>query len=1361
MTAVDGDRVSLARKALIEARLRRPGRPAGSSRIPRRTNPGDAPLSAAQLQLWYLNQLAPDSTAYNELITVRKDGPFDATAFTWAFNEVIRRHEAWRTTFVMIGDEPCQVVHEHEPIDLPVLDLGHLPYAEAENTAARIAAENTSQPYDLAGGPLLRPVLVRFSATHHRLYLALHHLIFDGVTLYQIVLPELVALYDAHRAGVALELPEPPIQYSDYAVWEREWVHGPEAGRRLDRCRARLAGTAPLHLPLDHPRPARQRFRGSMVPLTIDATTGQSLRQIAADHGATLFQLLATVYAYWLRSYTEQDDVVFATAHDLRQSPHLQSMVGYCLTPVVLRINVPEHSTCLDLLARMRTEVLDALGCAMPFEHLVRAIDPPRDQRRNPLFQTAFVLEPPMVDTDPAWSIHQMETAVGELVGQSKFDVSVELDERGDGQICGRLIYDTDLFDAGTAQLMQSHFARLVRNVATAPDLALSELSRPDAQDLRRQLDEFNPPPLPVPDAAHERCIHTLVVDQATRTPDAVAVVVGDQHLTYADLLAASQQVAARLAEAGAGPGVVVATSLDRSIQLVPALLGVLLSGSAYLPLDLNQPESRSRFMIADAGATVLLTDSINRTQFGAAELAVVDLARDAPQCRDDLVARFSATDSDPHDLACVIYTSGSTGTPKGVELEHRNLVNLILAWPHAIGLSDADTVVSVASYTFDVSVGDIFTALTTGATVVLATDAQTKDPLELAALIERCGASIMAATPTTWSMLVGAGWTGRPGLVAASVGEPLPDGLARELGQRCRAVWNGWGPTETTVYAGGGFVEPGEPVTVGRPLPGVRIYVLDKAARPLPCGVPGEIYVAGNGVSRGYVNRPEESAQRYRPDPFFTGERMYRTGDRGRLLADGRLQHLGRYDNQAKVRGYRIELGEVEAVLAGHPGIAEVAVAAHDDGTGGRQLVAYLVGTDDGIGDADVRRWARGRLPGYMIPGLIVHLPALPMSVSGKLDRAALPAPPPPRQPTPITAAEAQPTTSDQRHLSDIWVELLPAAVDCDRSVLDPRRDFFELGGHSVLATRLLVEVARRLGISIPVADFLEHGTTLAGLTALVDEIRVCGPLTTEPPGGGDSLFFVYPDLASSMSLRHLSSVWEREHRVHPLITPPLAGRTGGARTIEELAELLLQTIRTAQPFGPYRLIGYSFGGLLAYEVARLLHAEGEHVAWLGLLDTPTPEVFRRMLRRWKSLSGRLARLRESQRSQLVTEYAANLWWSAREKLAAAGLTGRRPGEQFDIRHAWQIMLDCTSQGHGVPMNLFVTSDTVVQAGSATLGWAYHHRGPVQVHRAPGDHDSLLSEPLTRQFTTLVSASLRDRSTDIQIDTTVEERTP
>jgi len=1005
-------------------------------------------------------------------------------------------------------------------------------------------------------------------------------------------------------------------------------------------------------------------------------------------------------------------------------------MVSYRrLTPVVLRISVAETSTCIDLLTRMRTEVLDAMGCAVPFDRLVRAIDLPRDQRRNPVFQTALVLEPAMLEADPTCSINQVGTAVDPLVGQSKLDILVGLGERSDGRISGRLIYNADLFETCTAQLMTSHFVRVLRNVATTPDLPLAELSRPDEQDRRRQLNEFNPKPLPAAIAAQDRCIHDLIVDQATRTPDMVAVVVGDQKLSYRELLGQSQRIASRLTEAGAGPGVVVAICVNRSIQLVPALLGVLLCGGAYLPLDSNQPESRSLFMIADAGATVLLTDSIHRFQRAPSDIKVVDLSHNTTPSPDAAVPAFIPANCSPQDLAYVIYTSGSTGTPKGVQVEHRSVVNLMMALPAALGLSDADTFLSVVSYTFDGSVGDIFTTLALGATLVLATGAQTKDPRELADLIECCEATAMSATPTTWSMLIGAEWSGRPGLLAVCAGEMLPDRLARELRQRCRAVWNGWGPTEATVFAGGGFVEPAEPVTVGKPLPGIRIYVMDNRGRLLSCGLPGEIVIAGRGISRGYVNRPEETACRYGLDPFVDGDRMYRTGDRGRLFADGRLQHLGRYDDQVKIRGIRIEPAEIESTLREHPEVAACAVVGREAPSGEQRLVAYIVG--EGPPDADARDWLRHRLPEYMVPAAFVRLSALPTTVSGKLNKAALPAPSPHRT---VRPGGNCPANNTESRVAALWTDLLRVPVT------DVHADFFDIGGNSLLAGRLLWEVQRTFSITLSLPIFLANGTTVAKIAALLDADGARATDEAEPGPQAERvpppLHFIFPDLFSATSLRHFAARWVAGQPVHPLIMEQLGGRFDRSIGIEHRATEALSMIRQQQPHGPIALIGFSVGGILAYEIARQLTDAGEQVCWLATLDAKAPPMAQTptLRRRLRSLRRRPARQRWSKYCEAALRALRH----------GPGAVWRMDGH-YDIRGAIALARRYERSGHDVPMHAFVTQGSAADTGSESLGWADFHNGVLTVHRLAGDHLTVLDQPQVEEVVRMVLKSLRE----------------
>jgi amino acid adenylation domain-containing protein len=1321
MTAVNTTRLAEARRTLLEQRLRGTGTAAAARPVTPRTGSGPAPLSVSQRQLWYTSQLAPESVAYNELVTFRKTGPLDTEALRSALTEVVRRHQAWRTRFPLIDGEPRQVVDEPPDFDLPLLDLSHLPFAEAESHATALAAADTRQPYDLATGPLIRPRLVRMAADQHRLYLGLHHLIFDGVTLYRIVLPELVALYDAYASGLPSPLPGPELQYPDYADWERDWADGPIAAARIARWRSRLADATPVQLPLDHPRPPRQRYLGGIVPLRIERATVERLRAIGRRSGGTLFHAVAAAYAWWLHSYTGTTDIVFGTASDLRQRPELSALVGYCLTPVVIRGDVSGEPTFAELVDRQRGAVLDSLGDVVPFESLIRNLGISRDPRSNPLFQTMLVLEPPMIAPDAHWSVHQMESAVGDTVGAAKFDLTIELDERPEGHIDGRFIFNADLFDRATAREMARHWIRLLDTAAGDPNRPMPELDLLDPAQRHRQLTDWNPPAV---EPVSRRCVHELITEQAERTPDTVAVQIGESRLTYRQLDDRAEDVATRLIAAGAGTGTVVAAFLERSPDLVAGLLGILKSGAAYLPLDPRHPHERSAFMLDDAGARVLLTDT--RPPASLTDTVETVISLDGTRRPQNPPRPAPSRPASPADLAYIIYTSGSTGRPKGVLVEHRNVMNLMATLFPRFGVTDTDTVLSVASYTFDMAVGDIFCTLGTGARLVLATAEQATNPAALSSLIASSGATYLMATPTTFSALLTAGWPGGDRLIAVPAGEPLTDALADTLLGRCRAVWNAWGPTEATVITGAARLTKGDTVTVGTPLPGVAVYVIDQRGRLLPPGVPGEIAVGGAGVARGYLNRPEENARRFLADPYATGGRMYRTGDRGRFLPDGRLQHLGRYDDQVKIRGFRIEPGEVEAVLCEHPDVAAGAVLAREAPTGDRQLVAYLVGEAGRPTDADVRTWLRARLPEYMVPAAFVHLPSLPTTASGKLDRTALPGPESPHGP-----ADQRPRNADEERVAALWTELL--GVD----VADVHTDFFDLGGHSLLAARLIAEIDRKFGVPLPLLDFLEQGTTVARLAALLTRPRT--PTSVSPSGQPPPVYFIYPDIPCAMSLRHIAAEWGDEQPVHPLIPAQPGGRFDLSQGVEQLAEPLLATIRQQHPHGPYTLAGFSLGGLLAYEIARRLTESGEQVDWLGVLDTPAPptaQILKARLTPW----ARFHRLRTLPVGQRWAKYVEVALRTLRH-----GPNAPSPQERYDFRGAVEIACGYTRPGHRVPMTLFVTDDSAAEVDAALLGWDHFHQGTLEVRPLPGSHVTLLDQPQVGEVAQIVLSALQD----------------
>jgi amino acid adenylation domain-containing protein len=1325
MTSIDTDeaaRIVQMRRALLERRVRAAGITPPVSELPAVSSlkvSGPMPLSASQSQMWYQSQLAPDARMLNEVVEIRKTGALDIDALRRALTEVVARHEALRTTFDLIDGVPHQIIREPMEVDFPISDFSDLTTANAVARAVDIVTTDSLRPYDLADGPLIRPRLIRIAENDHRLYVGLHHLIWDGLTLNRVVFPELVVLYRSYTTGVPSALRRPPAQYVDYTQWELDWIRGPETAKRIERWRDRLADITPTQLPLDHPRPSRQTFAGGTIPLTIDHYTVEALRTAAQAAGSTLFHALAAAYAWWLHLYSESAEVVFGTPHDLRQRSDLFSVAGYAVTPVVVRCEVSGEESFTSLVSRTGRVVTEALSDAVPFETLVSELGVARDARSNPLFQTSLVLEPQLTSPADDWSLHLMETDVRDALGSTKFDISIELDERPEGDLAGRFFFSTDLFDRETAREMLSHFCRLLQVVAAEPEILMGEHDSLTTDDSQRQLG-WNPV-THEGISSHPQCVHEVISAQVERTPDAVAVEVGDATLTYRQLDDRAAAIAARLADEGAGIGSVVAVLLDRTPDLIAALLGILKSGAAFLPLDPRQPAARNSFSVNDAGASIIVTDRPLPAGWEADAASVVDI-------RESWSSRGCHVAVSPGDLAYVIYTSGSTGRPKGVLIEHRSVANLMGTMFRDMGVTAADTVLSVASISFDVALGDIFCALACGARLVLASSEQATEPVALSRLIADSGATYMMATPTTWAALVASGWNGNRHLAAASIGETLPDGLAKALLQRCGQVWNTYGPTEATIIDTVVQLADGDTVTVGKPFSNVRMYVIDPEGRLQPVGVPGEIAIGGVAVARGYHNRPEEQARRFVDDPFYAGGRMYRTGDRGRFLPDGRLQHLGRYDDQLKIRGFRIEPGEIESTLCEHAGVNSCAVVVNEAPNGEKQLVAYIVDEPGCPAEAEARDWLRRRLPEHMIPSSFTFISELPTTASGKLNKAALPVPAP-RETS--GTGDQLPRDDTERRVSALWAELLAAPVT------DVNADFFDVGGHSLLAARLIFKVQREFGVAPSLAAFLDSGRTVAGLAALINAENGDGTdeITSDQP-----VHFVFADLASAVSVRHFKDLWAEDQSVHVLIPEQPDGLFDASVTVEQHANQAFSVICERQPEGPLALAGYSIGGAVAYEIARQAVDAGRTVEWLGIIDCLAPSMAH-MEREHQTLRWRFSRIRRRPAREQLTKYLE----VGRRLLRSGALW---PHRDFDYHGAAEIACRYHLPGHDAPMHLFASQGTVFDAETELLGWDDFHKGSVIADQLTGDHVSILEHPLVDQLAQMMIESLHKART-------------
>jgi amino acid adenylation domain-containing protein len=1323
--------LSPAKSRLLERALAGAPRSSQPSRIPTRRQDAPAPLSLGQEQIWFFSQLSPELGIYNEGATIRRRGPLDVEALRLALDEFVRRHEIWRTCFPLTDGGPVQVVLPPPHHELPLTDLSGLPREEREAEAVRLATEDARAPYDLAHGPLVRPRLVRLAEDDHRLFLGLHHIVFDGVSLYRIMLPELVALYEAFAAGRPSPLAEPELQFGDYAAWQRE-ASEEATLRALEYWRHQLAGELPAgQLPLDHERPPAQGFRGEIEHLEVGRDLVQRLRELAVEQEVSLFMVLSAAFTTLLHRYSGADDVIYGTPVDVRNRPELQSMLGFCLNVAVVRTEVRGDPGFRELLRRVRDVTLSALTHEVPFDRLVRELRPERDLSANPLFQVMFGLEPPSPQVDSDWGVHQMDVGVG----TAKFDLNLEQDERPEGHVSCRFVYNADLFDRETVRRLAGHWLNLLEAIATDPGRRLSELPMLGDTESRRLLVEWNSTEAEIPEIS----LDGLVERQVAERPDETAVEFEGSALTYRELDERANRLAHRLRELGAERDRPVAICVERGLDMVVAVLATLKSGAPYLPLDPTHPAERLALMVEDSGASVVVTQSwlLGRLPRRAGSTATLCVDQEADRLAG-LPASRPQGGAAPGDVAYLIYTSGSTGRPKGVLVPHRGAVNTVLAMAEALDFGPPDALLAVTTLSFDISVLELFMPLALGGRVVIGGPRSASDPQELSSLLSRSAATLLQATPSTWRMLVQSGWEGAPGLTALSGGEPLPRDLADQVLDRCGAVWNGYGPTETTIYSTLARVERGDRVTIGFPISNTRLHVVDRHGNRLPVGVPGELWIGGAGVTRGYHGRPELTADRFVSDPFSSvaGERLYRTGDLVRMLEGGEVEHLGRIDQQVKVRGYRIEPGEIEALLLEHPAVREAVVVSHELSPGDVRLAAYLVAVGAPAPETEeLRDRLRSRLPEYMVPSAFLILQGLPRTTSGKLDRKALPEPQAAYASRPVEHARSELEAA----LTEIWAGVL-GLTEVSRE-----DDFFALGGHSLLAVRLVNEVERRFERSLPLSAIFQQGSTVAGQARLLEESTAAAaqvsPLVVpvRSTGSREPLYVVQPDQSGLLALRHLLNRLDGEQPVTAIVPRTEDGRFDPERGIDTMATEMLAALRATQPHGPYRLAGFCLGGLIAYEIARRLREQGEEVAFLGLLDTMTPDISLALADAAETASGRL-------RERLMTD--RRRWPQALLTRLRSLVGARHPMAEtaaVDIGGAASVIREHRFEACDAPLTVIASRWYGRWAGDPSLGWRRRHAGLIAVEAVPGDHNSVLLKPHVARLSAALKRALED----------------
>ncbi|WP_051731871.1 non-ribosomal peptide synthetase [Kitasatospora phosalacinea] len=1029
-------------------------------------------LAPEQERLWFLARLHPDSTAYNVPFAFRLREPLDPVALELALHRLVERHEALRTLYPERDGAPVARVLPAAPPALPRSDFGGLPPQEAARRADLLAAEQAGTPFDLAAGPLLRAHLVSFAEDDHQLLLTAHHIITDAWSD-DLLLRELNTGYRDVLAGGAAEHPPAP-RYRDWAARQQRLAHGERAAEAAAWWRRELAGVPPLlELPTDAPRPSVQRFRGDRIGTDLPAGLVERLGALAAQEDGTLFMALLAGFSALLHRHSGQSDLVVGTPVANRTDPAAEEMAGFCVNTLPLRCDLSGTPSFRELLRRSRERVLDAFDHQqLPFGRLVEALAPPRSAAHGPLVQVMLVLQntPDRAPAGPGggpWTAQPARAGAGGSI----FDLTLYLSHAAGG-LHGEWEFDTDLFGAERIAGLGRQLELLLSGAVDDPDAPVAALPLWTGPERARFLRPGGP-------AAEPVCLHEMVRAQARRTPDAVAVEAAGEHLTYAALDRRSDAAARALRAGGVGPEDVVAVACERSAELVVALLAVLKAGAAYLPLDPENPRDRLEYLLADSGTAHLLT-----LERHLAALPVPPGVRPLLLDRLPPGADGPLPAVDPRQAAYLIYTSGSTGRPKGVLNQHAAAANRIRWGQRAFPLGPDSVVLQKTPVHFDISVWEVFWPLASGATVVLARPGGHRDPRYLARLVAERGVTDLHFVP---SMLPA--FLERPETAGCTAlrrvycsGEALPPALRDRLFAELPGVelHNLYGPTEAAVEVSHWHCRPGDPtVPIGTPIDGAALYVLDELLNPVPPGVPGELYIGGVPVARGYHGRPGLTGRSFLPDPYGApGARMYRTGDRGRWRPDGAVEYLGRTDHQVKLRGHRIELGEIEAVLREHPGVADAAAVLRPGAGGDPRLVAYLApaagpARDDDALAASVRALAAARLPDYMRPAALVVLERFPLTPSGKTDRSALPDPGPGAAPAPGRTA---PRTPVERELAAIWAaELGVTGIGVDDG-------FFELGGHSLLAARVMARVGTAFGVDLPLSAVFEL-PTVAGL--------------------------------------------------------------------------------------------------------------------------------------------------------------------------------------------------------------------------------------------------------------------------------------
>jgi amino acid adenylation domain-containing protein/non-ribosomal peptide synthase protein (TIGR01720 family) len=1051
------------------------------------------PLSFTQQRLWFLDQFRPGDTAYTNCSAFRLNGQLDIIALEHSLQEITRRHEVLRTTFVERDNQPGLLIHAEMQIELPLIALDAQTVEEQEHAVCELIQREIDQPFDLVQGPLARYRLFRLKPDEHILVTIISHIITDGWSL-GIFNQEIAQLYGAFKQRNPSPLPDLLLQFADYAYWQHQWFKGEIQQHELAYWKEHLQGVPTLlELPTDHPRQAIQAGWIALHHFEFPLELTRKLHALSQQENTTLFMLLLAAFNVLLYRYTCQTDVVVGTVIANRPSKQLEALIGFFANTLALRTKLAESLTFREVLSEVRKVALGAYTHSeAPFDQVVNSLRLEQNLSHAPLVQVAFFLQ-----DEQMYRPHFGDLQVTPFPflpfpfrsGSARFDLLLEMTETGAG-LQGSFEYDSELFEAETIARLAGHWQTLLESIVAAPQLAISQLPLLTATEQRQLLVDWNATALPFPEHI---CLHRLFEEQSARTPLALAVRFEDQQLTYGELNQQANQLAHYLQGLGVGPDVLVGVYMERSLEMLVALLGVLKAGGAYVPLDPKFPQERLSFQLDDAQITILLTQERLRARMAVLPQHVLHLDTQWPEVA--LQPDGNPTSHVlPTNLAYMIYTSGSTGKPKGVQVLQRGVVNFLLSMQQQPGLTQDDVLLAITTISFDIAALELFLPLLVGAQVVIASQEVVADSTRLASLLATSGATVMQATPATWRLLLDGGWSGLPQLKALCGGEALPRELASQLLAHTRELWNLYGPTETTIWSTIAQVKAEDgAVTIGHPIANTHIYILDKCLQPVPAGITGDLYIGGAGLARGYFQRPDLTNERFLPDPFSQDpeQRMYITGDLARYQPDGNIEYLGRSDFQVKVHGYRIELGEIEAALMQHPLAHACVVTTIAGDNGNKQLAAYLIlQAEENPGVEEFRQFLQRTLPEYMVPAFFLFLKEFPLTPNGKVDRLALPVPDDSRPA--LTQAYVAPQTPEEHMLAAIWSDVLHIE---HVGIYD---NFFALGGDSLLSMTILAK-SHKQGLNFSLQELFQH-PRISDLSRILRRSEVVTTSNREP---------------------------------------------------------------------------------------------------------------------------------------------------------------------------------------------------------------------------------------------------------------------